>query len=201
VKTLVLAAILLFVAVVAAGVIAGAGFAMLESGAISPGGAAALGGAAIIALAALWGLIRLKPWAGTGEPVSPGTRKANNLVLASAALGGVLGAAMSIGTIGSDEPFALLSNSPMPPAVVIPAIAVWLLVVPLISWRWHLTVDEHELRSYQFGGLAALYLYAFVAPAWWLAWRGGLAPEPAGVAIYLAVMAVWGIGWFWRRYR
>ena len=62
-------------------------------------------------------------------------------------------------------------------------------------------VDEHEERSYQFGGLAALYLYGFATPAWWLAARGGLVPAPDAMVIFLGVMFVWCVGWFWRRYR
>lgn len=200
VRMVLLSALLGLVLLVSIGAIAGAGFAVLD-GSDKPAVAAILGAVALAAgLISLWGLLRLKPWAGSGEPVSPGTRKANNLLLLSGALGGVLGAVLSISVISSDDPFALFSNGPMSRGVVIPALAVWLLIVPAISVQWHRSVDEHEAQSYQFGGLAALYLYAFLAPAWWLAARGGLVPAPDTMAIYLAVMMVWCIGWFWRRY-
>ncbi len=151
--------------------------------------------------AALWGLKLLKPWARLDEPISPKTRKARNLLLASGALGGLIGGVLAISVLNMEDPFALFSNGPMSPAVVVPVLAVWLLVVPAISVQWHRSVDEHEAEAYNFGGLAGLYLYAFLAPAWWLAARGGLVPAPDTMAIYLIVMGVWCIGWFWRRYR
>ncbi len=103
-------------------------------------------------------------------------------------------------TVRDKDPFAVFSNGPVPLAVAAVAIVGWLLAVAL-SLQWHRTVDEHEARTYEFGGLAGLYLYSVLAPAWWLAWRGGLAPEPDSMVIFLAVMLVWGIGWLWRRYR
>jgi hypothetical protein len=183
------------------GDVGGAAAALLRGEGSRPAGAIILVVALLIGGAAAWGLIRLKPWPRSDEPVSPATKKANNLLLLSGLLGGVLGAAMSLSMISVDEPLALFSNSPMPRAVVIPSLAVWLLIVPVISWLWHRNVDEHEERSYQFGGLAALYLYTFVTPAWWLAARGGLMPAPDAMAIFTAVMLVWGVVWFWRRYR
>jgi hypothetical protein len=201
VKTVALSALLGVVIVLAIGAMSGAGLALLGGKADLTEGALVVAGALLLGLASLWGLVRLRPWAGTGEPVSPNTRKANNLLLLSGGLGGLLGAALSFGTISSDDPFALFSNSPMSLAIVIPALAVWLLLVPLISWQWHRSVDEHEAGAYRFGGLAGLYLFAFLAPAWWLAARGGLVPAPDTMVIYLIVMAVWCVGWFWRRYR
>ena len=200
-KTVALSALLGLLVLLALGAIGGVAAAMLGGEANRSEAAIILAVALLIGGAAVWGLVRLKPWAGSGEPVSPATRKANNLLLLSGLIGGVLGAVLSLSMLSMDDPLALVSNSPMPRAVVIPSIAVWLLIVPLISWQWHLSVDEHEEQSYQFGGLAALYLYAFVAPAWWLAARGGLVPAPDAMVIFLGVMLVWGVGWFWRRYR
>ena len=204
VKTVALSIVLGLVMLLALGILIGAGYA-LATGEVDPGempitiGLGIVGGLAL--LVAVVGLVRLKPWAGIGEPISAKTRKANNLLLLSGALGGVIGAALSIATISMDDPFTLFSTAPLPPAVIIPALVVWLLIVPAISWQWHRSIDEHETQSYQFGGIVALYLYAFLAPAWWFAWRGGLVPAPGTMVVYLIVMSIWGLGWFWRRYR
>ena len=204
VKTVVLSIVLGLVMLLALGILIGAGYA-LATGEVDPGempitiGLGIVGGLAL--LVAVVGLVRLKPWAGSGEPMSAKTRKANNLLLLSGALGGVIGAALSIATISMDDPFTLFSTAPLPPAVIIPALVVWLLIVPAISWQWHRSIDEHETQSYHFGGIVALYLYAFLAPAWWFAWRGGLVPAPDTMVVYLIVMSIWGLGWFWRRYR
>ena len=184
-----------------AGAVAGATIAMLE-GSANGAKAPIMVVVALMALAAAgYGLVRLKPWAGTGEPISPKTRKANNLLMLSGAIGAVIGGALAIGTIRMDNPFGVFSNGALSPAIVIPILVVWLVLVPLISLQWHRNVDEHEANAYQFGALAAVYLYAFLAPAWWLAWRGGLVPEPDTMIVYVVVLAVWSVGWFWRRYR
>jgi hypothetical protein len=202
-RTVALSALLALILLFSLGAIAGAGVAWFEPGSDSdPLTAGIVVGVAVAAAAlSLWGLLRLKPWAGADEPISPKTRKARNLLYASAALGAVIGAVLALGTIDMDDPFGLFSNRPLSRTVVIPILAVWLLVVPVISWQWHRSVDEHEAEAYKFGGIAALYLYAFVTPAWWLAWRAGMLPAPEAMAIYLAVIAVMTAGWFWRRHR
>lgn len=183
------------------GAMSGAGIAILDGTGKTGKSALVLIGALLLAVGSLWGLIRLKPWGDLKAPVSPRVRKANNLLLLSGGLGGLLGAALALGTLKLDSPFALFTNTPIPAVVVIPVLLIWLVLVPLVSWQWHRYVDEHEAEAYQFAGLAGLYLYAFLAPAWWLAWRGGLVPAPDTMAIYASVMIVWGVVWFWRRHR
>jgi hypothetical protein len=202
-RTMALSALLGLILLFSLGAIVGTGVAWFEPGSDSnPATVGILVGIAVAAAAlSFWGLLRLKPWAGADEPMSPKTRKARNLLYASAALGAVIGAVLALGTIDMGEPFGLFSNGPLSRAVVIPILAVWLLVVPVISWQWHRSVDEHEAEAYKFGGIAALYLYAFVTPAWWLAWRAGLVPAPDIMVIYLAVIVVMTVGWFWRRNR
>jgi len=200
-KKVALAALFGLILLFSMGVVAGASFALVDGTSKGPIAVIMIAVGLAAGLLSIWGLLRLKPWAGNGEPMSPKTRKANNLLLASGALGGVLGAVLAISTVSLDEPFALFSNSPMSPGVVVLAIAVWLLVVPLLSWQWHRSIDEHETDAYQVGGLIGLYLYAFLVPAWWFAWRGGLVPAPDTMVVYLIVMSIWGLGWFWRRYR
>ena len=200
-KTVALSALMVLILLLAMGIVAGASFALLDGSSKGPAAIIFIVVGLAAAAVALWGLNRLRPWVGSGEPISPKTRKANKLLLFSGLLGGLIGAALSISTVGMDDPFLLFSTAPLPTAAVVPALAVWLLVVPLISWQWHRNVDEHEAQSYQLGGLAALYLYAFLAPAWWFAWRGGLVAEPDTMVIYLIVLVVWCVGWFWRRYR
>jgi hypothetical protein len=196
-----LALLLGLLVIFAAGVVVGAGVALSKNPSGGTSAVLTMAAAATIALGALYALLRLKPWPRSDEPVSPKTRTANNLVIASGAMGGVIGLVLALSTIDMDDPFALFSNAPLSVAVVAPILAVWLLVVPVISVKWHRNVDEHEAESYKFGGLAALYLYAYLAPAWWLAARAGLAPAADSMVIYLVVIHVWLVGWFWRRYR
>lgn len=200
-RKILLSVLMVTIILFSAGAVAGATIAMLD-GSAEGAKAPIMVLVALMALAAAgYGLVRLKPWAGSGEPMSPKTRKANNLLMLSGAIGAVIGGALAISTIRMEEPFGLFSNGALSAAVVIPILIVWLVLVPLISWQWHRNVDEHEANAYQFGALYAIYLYAFLAPAWWLAWRGGLVPEPDTMVVYLIVLTVWSLGWFWRRYR
>lgn len=201
VKTVILAGLLGLVVLLAIGGIAGAAAAWIESPENWGEATLAIAGAVAIGAFATLGLLRLKPWGRTDEPISPKTRKSRNMLMLSVLLGVILGAALSLSTISMDDPFAMFSNGPLPAAVVIPTLAVLLLAVPVISWQWHRNVDEHEAEAYKFGGLAAVYLYGYLAPAWWLAARGGLVPAPDVMVIYLIVLSVWLVGWFWRRYR
>src|SRR5688500_9781454 len=152
VKTVALSAVLGLVVLFSFGAVVGATTAWVESpenwgeAVLAIAGAVAVGGFATL------GLLMLKPRAGRGEPISPKIRKANKLLLLSGVLGGVIGAALALSSISAGDPWAMFSNSPLPASVVFPALAVLLLIVPVISWQWHRSVDEHEAESYKFGG-------------------------------------------------
>ena len=77
---------------------------------------------------------------------------------------------------------------------------MWGVVVPIISWRWHRVVDEHESRAYRDGALAAFYVVGLGAPVWWFLWRGGVLPPLQVEWVYGALMATCGIVWMWRKY-
>ena len=162
--------------------------------------AAALAGLAV-AGAAGWGIYRLRPWSFGTEPMGPRTRQARLMVLLCVGLGMAIGIALSMGTWSEAGPAAVFSDAPLPPLLATVVLALWLIVVPAISWIWFRSVDEHEARSYNFGGLIALHVYYFALPAWWLAWRGGLLPEPQHGILFAIVTAVWCLAWIWRRYR
>lgn len=149
---------------------------------------------------ALWGIRRLGPRAGAGEPVSARTRRAEALFALSGLVAVPAMLALVFGTFRRDDPFALFSSGAIPPALALAAMAGWLLATAT-AWLWHLHADEHERRANAFGGLAGAGLFAAVAPAWWIAARGGLAPAPDVMPLWCAFMLVWAIGWFWRRYR
>jgi hypothetical protein len=157
--------------------------------------------AAMLVTGALAYVILRQFRAGATQPMGERPRRASRLVWVSVLIGAGLGVLLAASSIQLDRPFALYSNDPLPALPVAIATAVWLLVVPVITWRWSRTVDEHEMRAYTFGAIVAMYLYVFVTPAWWLGWRGGFLPEPEHMLTFCAVMFAWLLGWFWRRYR
>lgn len=132
-------------------------------------------------------------------PVAPRTAKARVALMGAVVLGVLLSVVMIAG--GGESTDMLHANTPIPPVYAIAAIAVWAVATPLLSLYWWRNIDEHEAGAYRSSALAAMTAYAAITPSWWLAWRGGLAPEPQEMLTFLAVMTVWGAGWAWNRYR
>lgn len=153
----------------------------------------------LIGAGGIWGLIRLKPWARRG-PVSPSTRRTNTLFGLSGLA--VMAACMAVivSTWSKDDPTAFLSNSAIPLWIAVFAIAAWLLSWA-IAWLWYFSADEHEQRASDVGLLIGGLLFAVVTPAWWVAARAGLLPQPNAMILWFVVNVVWTIGWFWRRNR
>lgn len=191
---------LLFAAGIVTGVVAGT----LERGAIKPVAIAFLVGALIAIAGCAWLLRRALPailgkasYAGA----SPRVVRSRKLITLSAAIGGVLGLMLALGSLAQgQEPPSVFSNEPMLPWMALAAIAVWLIVVPPLTWRWHQSIDEHEARAYRDGTLAGIYAYCAIAPTWWFGWRGGFLPEPQEMITFSIVMVVWGLVWAVRRY-
>jgi hypothetical protein len=148
----------------------------------------------LIAGLALWGLLRLKPWKDWGGPMSPATRKTNKLYWLKEGLAGV---AMLVVIFGALNPKAAFSNSPVPLWVAVVAIPCWL-VARVIREGWRNSSDEHARRASDFGRNAALGVFLAVTPAWWIAWRAGIAPQPDAMILWLLAMLVSTAGWSWR---
>jgi hypothetical protein len=181
------------------GIAVGVTAAFVERGSVKPLALAIAAAALAVAALCGWALYRLKPFAREEGPIAPRVLKARRTLIASGLIGGVLGVVLSVSTLSLDNPWGLFGNTPVPPIAAALALGVWLIVVPLLSWRWWRNIDEHEAAAYSSGAVAGIYAYAFLTPSWWMAWRGGFLPEPQPMLIFAAVMAVWGIAWMNRR--
>lgn len=148
----------------------------------------------------VWGLKRLKPWARRDEPVSPAARKTNKLFTLSGLVAVPGCVVLMFDTVSVDNPFAIFSNSPVSVMAAILAIAGWLLSMPL-AWWWYVSADEHEREAYDAGSVVGAGFFTAVTPAWWIAARAGLAPQPDAMVLWLITMAAITLVWFWRRYR
>ncbi len=143
----------------------------------------------------------------SGEPMSKREKLNRNIILACGFLGGVMGAVVAMTGIANipdngADPLSILLTGPMPVAVILPLVFFWGVIMPVIAWFWHTrAIDEQEASAYRDGGYYAAYAYLILAPVWWLLWRGGLLPEPDGVAIFLTFSLVWSAVWFWKKYR
>jgi hypothetical protein len=130
-----------------------------------------------------------------------------NVMVGCMALGAVMGGVLAAtGNLDISDPasgpLAILDDSPMPVAVALAIVFLWAVIMPVVAWFWHTrAIDEQEASAYRDGGYYAAYAYLILAPVWWLLWRGGLLPEPSGVAIFCAFTFIWSAVWFWKKYR
>ena len=156
----------------------------------------------LIGVGAIGSFLWLKPWngwRGGREPVSPATRRSNRYYWLKELLGALAMLALFLGAFSKEQPFAIVSNSPVPAWIAVVAITSWLLARVLREW-WRSSADEHERRASDFGRNAAAGVFLAVTPAWWVAARAGLAPQPDAMALWILTMVASTIGWSWRRY-
>lgn len=188
-----------FALMISIGVITGVIAGSLERGTIKPLAAAAL--IAAIAATVGAGLLLRRALPALYPPASPRVARSRRLMTLSAVIGGALGMLLVLGSLAAgQEPPSLFSNAPIAGGIALAAIAIWLVAMPPLTWRWHRSIDEHEATAYRDGTLAGIYVYCAIAPTWWLGWRGGFLPEPQEMITFLIVVAVWGLVWFARRY-
>lgn len=156
--------------------------------------------AVTVGVAAVWLMWRNRP--AFQLPTSPRMRKSRIILYVCLALGVAIGAALVIaeGPRSADLTGLLSSSTPISP-VAVGVLLAGFLASMVLSIRWHMLLDEHEMAAYNIGAVVGLYVYFTLSVLWWLLARGGLAPAPDGYAIFWAVMLAWIIGWLFKRYR
>ncbi len=167
----------------------------------------------------IWGTVRLQPSLRSAVlPLSPATRrtqqlyKLSQLVGALAALALIYGTQLDVGknfpkdlpfgvfSNGMDDPLGIFSNRPVSLGLALFAITSWLLAMA-IGLRRYLSADEYDRKANDFGKLVAVRLFYTLTPAWWVAARAGLLPQPNAMILWVAAMMVAAITSFWHRYR
>ncbi len=182
-----------------AGATAGAFAAMAEDDHYTARGIAVVAAFALGAVASsVWIVRLLRSRAAT--PFQPAkVARANRMLVASGAIGGVLGVLITVG--GISDPTYAISDAPIAPVLALIALALVGLAVPVVTLVWHRSVDEHEERIYRFASLIAIYAYFWISMVWWIAARGGFLPPADGKIIFGLVWAIWGLSWLWGKYR
>jgi hypothetical protein len=197
-----LIAVATLVAIFGAGVIAGIIAAHLQRGGGTPSATLIMllvGAGLLTAGAAFLAVRQVGAIAKEDGAATPRERRNRTVLIACGAVGGVMGAML---TLVGPTPFSAFTGDPLPPWVAVSFAAIVALLVPAVSLYWHRhVVDEQEAAAYSKGALLGLYVFWIGAPTWWFLWRGGLAPAPDGVLIYFATIAVAGIVWMWAKYR
>jgi len=155
-----------------------------------------LGAVALLITAVAWSLWRYMSRPSL-KPEAPRVKRARNLVYAMGAIGGVLGILLAV---GNDTSLGVFSNGPINPTVAIVAGVIFLTIVPVATWMWWKSIDDHEAGAYRDGSLIAIHAYFFIVPTWWLAARAGFVPSQDPMVVLLIVSTIWGAAWFGRRY-
>jgi hypothetical protein len=141
-----------------------------------------------------------------GDALTRRERLNRNIMLGCMMLGATIGAVLAATgnldmTDSAISPLSIFGDGPMPISIVLLLVFAWGVVMPVVAWFWHTrAIDEQEASAYRDGGYYAAYAYLILAPVWWLLWRGGLLPEPNGVAIFCAFAFIWSAVWFWKKY-
>lgn len=180
-----------------AGIIAGFTAASLEHGELVLRDFGII--AALISFLAFVGFVCWRLWPhGSQEVIAESTRKSNRLLYFACVLGVALGMFLVLAEEGSAG--ALFSNAPLGGLVAAVGIAVWLLIVPPMTWIWWRTVDEHEASAYTDGALVAGHVYMILAPAWWFASRAGWLPAQDPMIVFVIIATIWTAIWLYRRF-
>lgn len=179
-----------------AGMIAGYASGVVEHGSPGPIDAVMIGAMLLAGALIIYGMWRLWPH-GLNEPVAPRVRSARRILIAALICSVMLGVLLGE---GDGDAGWFLSNAPVSHGLATLAIALWMILGPILTWLWWQKIDEHEADAYREGAFIAVHAYIFIAPAWWMASRAGWLPAQDPMLVALAVSVIWMIVWFVRRY-
>jgi hypothetical protein len=117
----------------------------------------------------------------------------------SAGLGIVIAIMMQAGQIdGSSD---LFSDTSLTPGMAIVMTAIWVIGLAVASVFFHRSIDDHERYAYQMGAVAGYYVFAVIAPAWWVLARAGLTPPVEVMPLFcLSIIVNAGI-YLWFKFR
>ncbi|HST37792.1 MAG TPA: hypothetical protein VLK25_14335 [Allosphingosinicella sp.] len=142
--------------------------------------------------------------AGGSEEIGPGEllerrqRGRQALILSLLMLaGGVTGLVLSL--TEADGAGAL--QGAIPAGVAIGLAALWLVSVIGGSIWYKRHIDELELAAQLWGIACAGAVVLILYPAWYLLWRGALAPEPNGHVMFGTLYIVMIIAYLWKKFR
>ncbi len=158
--------------------------------------------AVILVLAfAIWRLFQQTKQ--SGERLPRRERLNNRIIWGCGIFGGIIGLALALtDNMGAANEPSLFASGPISPVLAVILASAIGVVLPAITFYWHKhVVDEQEDAAYRAGTLIAIYAFWFIAPVWWLLWRGGILPSPNGVALYFMTAFIALIVWFWKKYR
>lgn len=90
---------------------------------------------------------------------------------------------------------------PIDPAAAIGLAAAILMLSVVGNWFYFRSIDELEVASNLVGGFWGFYAFMVGWPLWHILWRGGLAPKPEMLPLYVAAALVAVAGFLWKRFQ
>jgi len=152
-------------------------------------------------LVILIGLIAWAMWAlwpsRRDDPEAPRVKRSRNIVYGLMGISVFLGLLLAV----ADGPgTSFFSGGPINPLTAGIAIFFWLGLMPIATWLWWSSIDEHEGEAYRDGAFVAGHAYLFIVPAWWLGTKAGWLPPQEPISIMLIISVIWSLVWLIRKY-
>jgi hypothetical protein len=135
---------------------------------------------------------------GDGEKLHSARRRRFWLILGALSVVGILGGAIGIIILESEE--GRVISAPLLAAAAAGVILVTALFL-YGSWRFFADVDELELLDNLWGSLVGFYAYGATFPAWWALNKLGYLPEPNDWVIFNIALLTALVAYFYRKWR
>ena len=137
------------------------------------------------------------PEAGPGEAAARAqARRMTSWFAILLAIGGVIG---MITALLEPHAASIMSGGTVPPLFAIAA-AVVTAVATVIGTRYLYTIaDELELHNNMVAGAVGANALLLGYPVWFLLWKGGVAPEPQHIILFLLVLITTGGTYLFRK--
>lgn len=152
-----------------------------------------------ITLAASVYLWKTAPDFTLGEPHTPRGNRMRWLLVAIVLIG--IAMSLPINLADSDQGGRLLfGNGPVPSRTALIVLLMWGAALPAVTILGRRTSDEHARTANDFGMAAGYQAFYYVAPIWWMGWRGGFFSQPDVMILFVGAAIVCAAATMWKRF-
>ncbi|MEM9312744.1 MAG: hypothetical protein AAGA34_14985 [Pseudomonadota bacterium] len=144
-------------------------------------------------------LYRTMPDFTMGEPNTKRGNQSRSIMVAVVLVGLAIG--FPIITADSEQGGALLwSNGPIPATAALAALLIWAAALPILHFAGRHYGDEHTVGVHDFSMMVAGSLFYYLAPIWWIGWRGGFFPQPDVMVLFVIALIAATVANYWKRF-
>ena len=152
-----------------------------------------------VTLLAAYGLWRTMPDFTMGEPHTPRGNRMRRLIAAIVFVGIAISLPINLADSGQGGKL-LWGNGPMPQTPALIAVVMWSLSIPVVMVAGRRVADEHTRAAGDFGMMVGFQTFAYIAPMWWMGWRGGFLPQPDVMILFIVAGALSAGANLWKRF-